>query len=246
MFSVFGCSLSSRLFCRGNKYPRVVVFVTNHANDDTGDLYVNPNFSAQVDEVSGILSLLSVYLIQAVRAVHESSPPKPSDGVPSRIGSHHVDDVLRGACPESEQLSTTFVLYGTVSGFFLLPFLTDKHQPVRQASYWVYCHRTSSLSYHKLHSWICSGGSCREVQHGSELPEATPLLVHRLPSHRRGPHPSGRNSHTRVPLCLGPSKNPSLGIRSTGAMSTMWVYPILDLGGRSERGLSLCLQDSGL
>jgi hypothetical protein len=40
----------------------VVVFITNHAHDDTGDLYASRNFCAPVEQVSSIATLLSFHL----------------------------------------------------------------------------------------------------------------------------------------------------------------------------------------
>jgi hypothetical protein len=35
-------------------HKRVVIFLTDHSHDDTGDLYIGPKFCAPVDDVSGL------------------------------------------------------------------------------------------------------------------------------------------------------------------------------------------------
>jgi hypothetical protein len=43
-------------------FSRVIVFVTNHSHDETGDLYMDPDFSTPVDQVRGLVTLpLNVY-----------------------------------------------------------------------------------------------------------------------------------------------------------------------------------------
>jgi|SRR5580698_2015823 hypothetical protein len=72
--------LKLTLLCRGNKYNRVVVFITNHAHDSTGDLYASRNFSAPVEQVSSIATLLSVHLKLAVSQFMEALLPSTHRG----------------------------------------------------------------------------------------------------------------------------------------------------------------------
>lgn len=55
----------------------MVVFITNHSNDNTGDLYVSLKFSAPVEQVSPIASLLSFILKRAVSQFMKALFPSP-------------------------------------------------------------------------------------------------------------------------------------------------------------------------
>jgi hypothetical protein len=58
-------SFKSPLFHSSEKrFPRIVIFLTNHTNDDRGDLYIGPNHSGTVDVVSGIIILLFVHVTE--------------------------------------------------------------------------------------------------------------------------------------------------------------------------------------
>jgi hypothetical protein len=47
----FPSTASTYLLCRYG-FDRVVIVITNHSHDDTGDLYVGPNLCSGVEDVS--------------------------------------------------------------------------------------------------------------------------------------------------------------------------------------------------
>jgi hypothetical protein len=62
-------------------FERVVIVITSHSHDDTGDLYVGPNLCTTVDDVS-------------TQSAHESGldligPTVYADPISSRLGSIH-------------------------------------------------------------------------------------------------------------------------------------------------------------
>jgi hypothetical protein len=56
-------------------HERVVIFLTDHSHEDTGDLYVGPKFCARIDDVSGLRYHLARALTLLRMAVDESAIP---------------------------------------------------------------------------------------------------------------------------------------------------------------------------
>jgi len=56
-------------------HKRVVIFLTDHSHDDNGDLFIGPEFTTPVDDVSGLCYHLARPLTLLQIAVYDSAIP---------------------------------------------------------------------------------------------------------------------------------------------------------------------------
>ena len=76
-------------------HKRVVIFLTNHSHDETGDLYIGPEFCTPVDEVSGLCYHLARPLTLLQMAVNDGAIPPKTHSVSYSKESDDVFTILR-------------------------------------------------------------------------------------------------------------------------------------------------------
>ena len=210
--------------CR-HTHRRVLIFVTNHSHEDTGDLFLAPTLCGLVRHVSGLSHVQLGWLKRSVTGP-QLTPPISIHVISQRMGWDIVDDVmwcfgeeclqLCGAGWGHQAVSYHSMNLHMYSHFFLQTFGLECHH--------IYCSWVATLPHSGVCHRLCSASPCWEICTRGLLPTSAASYFCNLPTHQHRSHPCSEWASPKKPVYMGSSWHTSMGTPTPCAMQPLRMH----------------------